>query len=59
MCKEINYGYAEDTVEEPVYEAPAAPAYAPAAPAYAPAPVAPAYGAAPAPAEAEAKYYKL
>jgi len=55
VCKEINYGYAEDTVEEPVYEAPA-PAYAPAAPAYAPAP-APAYAAA-APAEAEAKYYK-
>jgi len=48
VCKEINYGYAEDTVEEPVYEAPE--------PAYAPAP-APAYAAA-APAEAEAKYYK-
>merc|ERR1712158_52101 len=50
VCKEINYGYAEDTPAEaePAYEAPA-PAYAPAAPAYAPA----------APAEAEAKYYKL
>merc|ERR1712172_351167 len=53
VCKEINYGYAEDppAEAEPAYEAPAAPAYAPA-------PVAPAYGAAPAPA-AEAKYYKL
>merc|ERR1712158_244590 len=38
VCKEINYGYAEDTPAEaePAYEAPA-PAYAPAAPAYAPA----------------------
>merc|ERR1712076_310577 len=46
VCKEINYGYAEDTPAEaePVYEAPAAPAYAPAP--------APAYAAAPAPAEA-------
>merc|ERR1712083_59363 len=50
VCKETNYGYAEDTPAEaePAYEAPA-PAYAPAAPAYAPA----------APSEAEAKYYKL